>query len=64
MGGKKTIKVKGDFIKSKTFKSLKAKIASVNKKGVVTAKKAGKCKIFAFVEYRKKKNAKKFFLTN
>lgn len=60
-GKKKTIKVKGTFIKSKAFKSSKTKIATVSKKGVVTAKKAGNCKITVTVKYRKKKNAKKLF---
>lgn len=58
-GKKKTIKVKGSFIKSKTFKSSNAKIAAVSKKGVVTAKKAGNCKVTVTVKYRKTKNAKK-----
>ena len=58
-GKKKTIKVKGTYIKSKTFKSSKTKIATVNKKGVVTAKKAGNCIVTVTVKYRKAKKAKK-----
>ena len=58
-GKKKSITVKGTFIKSKTFKSSKNKIATVSKKGVVAAKKAGNCKITITVRYRKTKNAKK-----
>ena len=58
-GKKKTIKVSGANIKSKAFKSSKTKIASVNKKGVVTAKRAGNCRIAVTVKYRKTKKAKK-----
>jgi len=58
-GKKKTITVKGDYIKSKTFKSSETSIATVSKKGVVTAKKAGNCNITVSVKYRKTKNAKK-----
>ncbi len=44
-GKKKTIRVKGSFIKSKSFKSTDKKVAVVNKKGVITALSKGKCKI-------------------
>ena len=60
-GEKKAIKVKGAFIKSKRFKSYNKKIATVNKKGIVTAIKKGKCKIKVTVRYAKSKKAKKFY---
>lgn len=59
VGKKKTIKVKGSNIKSKSFKSTNKKVATVSKKGVVTAKKAGSCKIKITVKYRKSKKSKK-----
>lgn len=58
-GSNKTIKVKGTGIKSKTFKSTNTKIAEVNKKGVVTAKNAGNCKVKVTVKYIKNKKSKK-----
>lgn len=61
VGDKKTIKVRGSFISSKSFKSSNTKIAKVNSKGTVTAKRAGKCKIKTTVKYRKSKKAKKVY---
>lgn len=58
-GKKKTIKAQGNFIKSTMFKSSNVKIATVSKKGVVIAKKAGSCNITVTVKYRKTKKAKK-----
>ncbi len=58
-GKKKTITVKGKFIKSKSFKSTNKSIAVVNKKGVVTAVSKGKCKVKVTVKYSKSKKAKK-----
>lgn len=55
-GQKKTIKVKGKVKKAKySFKSSKKSVAKVSKKGVVTAKKAGK----AWITVTEKKKAKK-----
>lgn len=55
-GKKKTIKIKGKVKKAKyMFKSSKPSIAKVNKKGTVTAKKAGK----AVITITEKKKAKK-----
>lgn len=55
-GEKKTIKIKGKVKGAKyTFKSSKPSIAKVNKKGGVTAKKAGK----AVITITEKKKAKK-----
>lgn len=58
-GQKATIKVTGKFIKSKSFKSTNTKVATVNKKGVVTAVNPGSCNIKITVTYRKTKKAKK-----
>lgn len=58
-GKKKSIVVKGTNIKSKTFQSSNTKVATVSKKGVVTGKKAGSCKIKITVNYLKSKKAKK-----
>lgn len=60
VGSKKTIKVKGKYIKSKKFKTNKKSVATVNKKGKVTGKKAGKAKITVTVKYKKTKKAKKY----
>lgn len=54
-GKSKVLKVKGKYIKKCKFSSTKKKIATVGKKGKVTAKKAGTCKIKAVVRYAKKK---------
>ena len=55
-GEKKTIKIKGKVKKAKyMFKSSKPSIAKVNKKGTVTAKKAGK----ALITITEKKKEKK-----
>ena len=54
-GKTKTIKVKGKRIQKKKFKSSKKSIATVTKKGKVTGKKAGSCKIKITVKYRKSK---------
>ena len=59
VGQSKTIKVTGKYIKSKTFKSNRKSIATVNKKGKVTGKKIGTAKITVTVKYKKTKNAKK-----
>lgn len=56
-GEKEQIMVAGTFVRSSTFKSTKTRIATVSKKGVVKAKKAGKCKIIITVKYYKSKNA-------
>lgn len=64
VGDKKTIRVKGKFIRSKSFKSTDKKIATVNKKGVVTARGKGKCKIKVTVKYRKSKKSKKYIKKN
>lgn len=58
-GRTKKIRVKGTNIISKKFKSSNTRIATVSKKGVVKAKKAGKCKIKVTVKYRRTKKAKK-----
>ena len=67
VGAKKTIKVKGKSIKKVTWKSTKAKIASVKKKGkvnaVVTAKKKGKAVIKATVISAGKKKVLKCKVT-
>ena len=60
-GAKKKIKIKGAIVKSKTFKSNNKAVASVNKKGIVTAKKKGKCKIKVVVKYYKNKTSKKVY---
>lgn len=60
VGQSKTIKVKGSYIKSKKYKTSKKRIATVSKKGKVTAKKAGTCKITVTVKYKKSKKAKKY----
>lgn len=56
-GKSKTIKIEGKYIESKTFTSTNKKVAVVSKKGKVTAKKAGTCKIRVRVKYRKTKSA-------
>ena len=62
-GKTKTIKVKGKRIKSKKFKSTKKSVATVTKKGKVTGKKAGSCKIKVTVKYKKTKRARNFNAT-
>ena len=52
-GQKKTVVVKGTNIKSKTFKSSNTKVATVNKKGIVTAQQEGNCRITATIKYLK-----------
>ena len=52
------MKVKGKKIKKKTFKSTNNKVATVSKKGVVTAKAAGTCKIKVTVKLKNKKKKK------
>lgn len=59
-GKAKVLKVKGKYIKKCKFSSTKKKIATVGKKGKVTAKKAGTCKIKAVVTYANNKGAKKY----
>lgn len=56
-----TVKVSGKHILSTAFQSGDSKIAVVNKKGKVTAKKEGTCNITAAVKYKKAKSAKKTF---
>lgn len=56
-GKSKLIKIEGNYIESKTFTSTDKKVAIVSKKGKVTAKKAGTCKINVMVQYRKTKSA-------
>ncbi len=67
IGTKKTIKVKGKSIKKVTWKSTKAKVASVKKKGktgaTVTAKKKGKAVIKATVVSAGKKKVLKCRVT-
>lgn len=58
-GAKAKIKVNGSFIKSKTFKSTNKKVATVSRKGVITAKRKGKCRVKATVKYYKENNANK-----
>ena len=59
VGQSKTIKVKGKYIKSKSFKSNKKSVATVTKKGKVTGKKVGTAKITVTVKYKKTKKSKK-----
>ena len=54
---------KGVKVKKVTYKSQNSKIAKVDKKGKVTAKKAGSTKIKVTVKYKKKKKALKKTLT-
>lgn len=54
VGQSKTIKVKGS-VKKKTFKSKNRSVATVSKKGKVTAKKVGKCKITVTLKFKKSK---------
>ena len=56
-------KVKGTKIKKTTFKSSNSKVATVTKKGVVTAKKAGSAKITVKVKFKKGKKAGSSTLT-
>jgi len=58
-GKSRRIKVSGRYISSVAFQSGNPKIAVVSKKGKVTAKKEGTCKIKVIVKYRKAKSAKK-----
>ena len=60
VGQSKKIKVKGSYIKSKKYKTSNKKIVTVTKKGKVTAKKQGNCKITVTVKYKKSKKAKKY----
>lgn len=58
-GETKTIKVKGQWIKSKKFQTTKKSIATVTKKGKVKGKKVGSCIIKVTVKYKKTKKAKR-----
>ena len=58
VGETAVLKVKGKKIKKKTFKSTNKKVATVSKKGVVTAKAAGTCKIKVTVKLKNKKKKK------
>ncbi len=49
------LKVKGKKIKKKKFKSTNKKVATVSKKGVVTAVNVGTCKIKVVVKLKNKK---------
>lgn len=60
VGQSKTIKVKGSYIKCRKYKASNKNIVAVTKKGKVTAKKKGKCKITVTVRYKKSKKAKKY----
>ena len=55
VGEKVTIKLSGVAISKQTFKSSKTDIAKVDKKGVVTGVKAGKCNI-TITDTKTKKN--------
>ena len=55
VGKSKTIKVKGSYIKSKKYKTSNKKIATVSKKGKVTAKKQGTVKLQLQLSTRKKR---------
>ena len=57
-GMKFKLKVKGKKIKKKTFKSTNKKVATVNKKGIVTAVNVGTCKIKVVVKLKNKKTKK------
>ena len=52
------LKVTGKKIKKKTFKSTNKKVATVNKKGVVTGVNVGSCKIKVVVKLKNKKKKK------
>ena len=54
----KTIKVKGSYIKSRKYKSTNKKVATVNKKGKVTGKSKGNCRIIVTIKYKNTKKAK------
>ncbi len=56
-------KAKGVSVKKVTYKSSSKKVATVSKKGKVTAKKEGKAKITVKVKYKYKKKAKTKSLT-
>lgn len=60
-GKKKTLKVKGRYIKSCKFSSTKKSVVSVSKKGKVVARMVGKCTIKAVVRYQKKMKTNKSF---
>lgn len=57
-GEKYKLKVIGKKIKKKTFKSTNKKVATVNKKGVVTGVNVGTCKIKVVVKLKNKKKKK------
>ncbi len=57
-GEKYKLKVIGKKIKKKTFKSTNKKVATVSKKGVVTAVNVGSCKIKVVVKLKNKKTKK------
>ena len=57
-GEKYKLKVIGKKIKKKTFKSTNKKVATVNKKGVVTGVNVGSCKIKVVVKLKNKKKKK------
>ncbi|MBR2213048.1 MAG: Ig-like domain-containing protein [Eubacterium sp.] len=52
------LKVKGKNIKKKTFMSTNKKVATVSKKGVVTAVNVGSCKIKVIIKLKNKKKKK------
>ena len=57
-GEKYKLKVIGKKIKKKTFKSTNKKVATVSKKGVVTAVNVGSCKIKVVIKLKNKKKKK------
>ena len=60
VGKKFTIKT-NQPLKKLTFKSSKKSVATINKKGCITAKKTGTCKITVIAKISKKKTSKKVF---
>ena len=60
-GSKKILRVRGKNIISMKFKSSESQIASISNKGMIKAKKAGKCRIKTTVEYKKARRGKKIY---
>ena len=60
----KKITIKGKNIISMKYKSMDTQIVEVNKKGKLTAKKDGKCKVKITIKYRKSKKAKRIIKKN
>lgn len=57
-GGSSKVKVSGKYIVKVTYSSSDKRIAVVSKKGKITAKGSGSCKVKAKVSYRKKAEGK------